>query len=586
MPKVRDYKDIKVVFDSSDTNLTIKHQTGDAIIPCKGGASIVPLPCGGGKSTATCDLVAKRCDKGIVIFVATRADANDMKKRLESLSLLALKDEIVILHQEDSYYSSYIAHPEQVTKKKVLIVPSVHLYLDYLPALFAYDSGKVVDISKYTGNLGALLKSTEVRKFCIIDEQPSFIQPFNTFERLKILAYMGNLGASSKGSIPVGAGLYYHCLGIQEMKAVNSTFLRKTSDHLYSTRSALNTYREEEVLVYINQNYSVIWNAKGKYYPIYHFIKDWVVKGMQMNVIILDATADVLSDYKKTPFRLIQNSGKMYSAPITFQEFPMSLERWLFEKDVDDNTIRDRIQDIVDELADQIQQASPLLIVTWKYMVARDSDPDKEDKHLNIMTVLEEELNKKGLAGKYSIIYRGSGQDKATNAFSNYTGISFVGEWRTGKSGLSLINKNYGIHSTERRIRTAGMIQAICRLRIRQHNGDPIHVFYSDDIDSQLMKDVFDYFRENSDAGVSISGMPVLTPATKRTPTLLKRVRVLCGYDPKLLDAIKYCRTYTLTIRLKDILVLIPMKEKKARSYDPLRDTLKKEYNIILKVVR
>ena len=46
-------------------------------------------------------------------------------------------------------------------------------------------------------------------------------------------------------------------------------------------------------------------------------------------------------------------------------------------------------------------------------MVARDSDPDKEDKHLNIMTVLEEELNKKGLAGKYSIIYRGSGQDKA-----------------------------------------------------------------------------------------------------------------------------------------------------------------------------
>ena len=146
MPKVRDYKDIEVVFDSSDTNLTIKHQTGDAIIPCKGGASIVPLPCGGGKSTATCDLVAKRCDKGIVIFVATRADANDMKKRLESLSLPALKDEIVTLHQEDSYYSSYIAHPEQVTKKKVLIVPSVHLYLDYLPALFAYDSGKVIDI--------------------------------------------------------------------------------------------------------------------------------------------------------------------------------------------------------------------------------------------------------------------------------------------------------------------------------------------------------------------------------------------------------------------------------------------------------
>lgn len=161
----------------------------------------------------------------------------------------------------------------------------------------------------------------------------------------------------------------------------------------------MNTYREEEVLAHINQNYSAIWNAKGKYYSIYHFIKDWVLKGMQMNIIILDATADVLSNYKKTSFRLIQNSGKMYSSPITFQEFPMSLERWLFEKDVDDNTIRDRIQDIVDELADQIQQASPLLIVTWKYMVARDSDPDKEDKHLNLMKVLEEELNKKGWQG-------------------------------------------------------------------------------------------------------------------------------------------------------------------------------------------
>lgn len=586
MPKVRDYKNIEIVFDPSGANLTIKHQTGDAVIPCKGGASIVPLPCGGGKSTAICDLVAKRCDKGIVIFVATRADANEMSSKLERLCIPALKDEIVTLHQEDPCYSSYIAHPEQATKKKVLIVPSVHLYSDYLPALFAYDSGKEVDISKYIGKLGALLKSTEVREFCIIDEQPSFIQPFNTFERLKILAYMGNLAISSKGSIPIGTGLYYHCLGIQEMKAVNSSFLRKTSDHLYSTRSSLNTYREEEVLAHINQNYSTIWNTKGKYYPMYHFIKDWVMKGMQMNVILMDATADVLSDYKKTPFRLIQNSGKMYSSPITFQEFPMSLERWLFEKDVDDNTIRDRIQDIVDELADQIQQASPLLIVTWKYMVAKDNDPDKEDKHLNLMTLLAEELDKKGLSGKYSIIYRGSGQDKATNTFSNYAGISFVGEWRIGKSGLSLINKNYGIHSTERRIRTSGMIQAICRLRIRQHNGDSIHVFYSDDIDSQLMKDVFDYFKSNSDARVSISGMPTLTATTKRTPTFLKKVRILCGYDPKLLDAIKYCRTYALTIKLKDILGLIPMKEKKARSYAPLRDALKKEYNITLKVVR
>lgn len=126
----------------------------------------------------------------------------------------------------------------------------------------------------------------------------------------KILAYMGNLGTSSKDSIPIGTGLYYHCLGIQEMKSVNSTFLRKTSDHLYSTKSALNTFREEEVLAHINQNYSAIWNTKGRYYPIYHFLKDWVVKGMQMNVIILDATADVLSDYKKTIFQVDPEFGE------------------------------------------------------------------------------------------------------------------------------------------------------------------------------------------------------------------------------------------------------------------------------------
>ena len=67
------------------------------------------------------------------------------------------------------------------------------------------------------------------------------------------------------------------------------------------------------------------------------------------------------------------------------------------------------------------------------------------------------------------------------------------------------------------------MIQAICRLRIRQHNGDPIHVFYSDDIDPQLMKDVFDYFRENSDAGVNISGMPVLMQRQKEHLYFLRR---------------------------------------------------------------
>ena len=133
------------------------------------------------------------------------------------------------------------------------------------------------------------------------------------------------------------------------------------------------------------------------------------------------------------------------------------------------------------------------------------------------------------------------------------------------------------------KLRLAAMVQAVCRIRIRRHDGDKIHIFYSDDINQELMKGLYDYFIKSSDKGTLISGMPIYVK-NARNDRLIERTIALCTYDKALFSAIKYRLPYTLKIGLKDLLSIIPMKERRARAYEPLVKELLKEYGITLTV--
>ena len=97
------------------------------------------------------------------------------------------------------------------------------------------------------------------------------------------------------------------------------------------------------------------------------------------------------------------------------------------------------------------------------------------------------------------------------------------------------------------------------------------------------MNELYGEFRKNSDPGTAISGMPVYVKNT-RPDRFIEKVKALCDYDSGLFNAIKNCSPYTVNITLKDIQAIIPMKEKRSRSYAPLIKDMLKEYEITLNV--
>lgn len=582
--KKRDYTDIGV-FKNPDDALTFKHLVGEMTVSCQGGAAVLPIPCGGGKSTGIADLIRQFQAEGVLLLVKTRRECDEAREKIIANGV-AEKD-VAMLYDGSLDATGYEGDPDSITMKRVIITPSINLYRGYLPALLTYDAGKRVDTKPYIGDVTKLLTSSTTRKYILIDEQPDFIQPFIEFSRPKILSVFGYIKKTAKNGISLGSGSYLHCMSPQDMETIYAKFTGKTSDRFYGTKSKLNDYRTDECLYYIRDHFTQLGSIKHDRVPVYHWLKELHVKKMSPNIYIFDATGDVLSEYKRTGFQLARNTDTCYSSDIEFEEFPMNVERWLFEDGIDESFIIERIVDIVDELERQINSiAGKLLVVTWKYMAARNSNPEQEDKHFDIISILEQQLDSRGLGGRYSIIYRGSGQDKATNAFSDFSGITFLGEWRTGKSTLKLLNKNYGIQTSERRLRLAAMIQTVCRIRIRKHEGQKIWIFYSDDIDRKLIRDMFFYFKEKSDPAVVVSGVAMLPKENGRTFGFIEKVRKLCTYDPGLIQAIKESRGYTLKIPLGTLHSLIPLKEKKTRAYQrSLGKRLREEYSVTLDVV-
>lgn len=242
------------------------------------------------------------------------------------------------------------------------------------------------------------------------------------------------------------------------------------------------------------------------------------------------------------------------------------------------------ITKMADELERQINTLSGrLLIVTWQYMELKSSDPERENRRIDSITAIDEELRARSLHDRYSIIYRGSGDDKATNHFADYEAITFLGEWKCGTANVKLVNRNLGINSSEMDHRLAAMVQTICRIRIRRHDGEQIKIFYSSDISQELIYRLFDHFVKSSDEGVEISGVPIYTPSPRTTP-FIDMVTALCNYDDRVFRAIQRLSPYTLSIPFADILRLIPKRERRRRAYDRLSELLKSEYNVELKI--
>ena len=543
-------------------------------LPDSPGLYAFDIACGSGKSTALKFFVALNWEDGVCIAVPTIKDANDMETALVTEGVP--NSEIVTLHSDNpGLMKQFKTNPDSLKDKKVVIITHPRIFMNPIE-LFC-----------------------EGKKYVLIDELPLFIR-YQAIVSKQVLTMFSNIDRNPNDngcSILNMPGYYAHPYDTERMELIYETYIRKTNLSFLSGNDPLNQSMREAAFEYINlylsQKFNVLEDIK---------IRSNIL-GLRYThqVILLDGTFDLLDKGKGKDFIVLKDStAKKYSSPIHFQEFKMPFKRKQLMGTVDLVAMEKLVDPLIDEMEKQISILSPtdkILFFCWMDVTAEGdlkSSDDIDDylpnskvynQHkVDLVKLLDEGLVKRGISkDRYAIHYRGSGYDKGRNDFRDYAAISFLGDWNVDHSIAHTINQVYGTQCTYTDFKMAQIVQAMLRIRIRNHQEEPIIVFYSDDIDRdskgdykaiRVMYQVFDYFTKVSNG--RITGF--------EKPNIQRDMIKLKEKYPDLLSSIIQGKPITLPeMTLKELSKLFE-REPKTRAYTGIINNLKDKYGITLKI--
>ena len=523
----------------------------NCFVPCPTGTGlhIISSGCGSGKTTMILEIVKEKWKDGILIVAQTINDAEELYGKIEvwKNGLTSLKrPKVKVIHSGKERFTEmeeYKKNPDSISSFEILIITSVRLIIE------------PYDLFLKFGESGT-------RGLVMIDEMINFYpKPFDIPKEMKdILSYVDkNKTHFGKSGKDIGGGFYKHRYhDLDSMKAAYSS----SGFRLFSGRNGLNEYKTEYIMKHVLSN--------GLDTRILGRVKDFAG---QTCTILFDGTADCI--FKDSDPRLIPISGARYNSDISFSQFDMPFKRK--NNETWDMGQFDHIAGTVLDMITKIIGNGKTLIVTWKtvdkFSGNRNNGTadtfetgDITKTSYNFPDILEECLIKRGCSkDDFSVIYRGSGQDRGCNEYRDYQNLIFLGEWRIPEDIIGDINRMFGCKAKFKDYMKSLIIQTICRLRIRQHKGLPIKVYFSSDIDYNLMSDVQEYFKSNSDSSCKIDG--ILKPCPKYTKPekgMIFDMILLYSYDPMIRNSIENGEPYSFSITLDELYNLI-YKSKKAK---------------------
>jgi hypothetical protein len=205
--------------------------------------------------------------------------------------------------------------------------------------------------------------------------------------------------------------------------------------------------------------------------------------------------------------------------------------------------------------------------------------------NLDLKSYYTEELLESGVTpDRFSIIHYQSGLDKATNQFMDHDAIVFLGEFHVPNSVVAEFRDTFRTNTSSEEYQAYQVIQAICRTRIRLHNGEKIRIYFSDDWNESFSLGVGSYLVSSSSI-ISESKSEILLEYS--LDNIVKRkwkdqVKVLVDEFPSLRTYIvdyyegRKSSKYELVVSLDQIFQLLPRNQKQVRSYYPLMNYLEK----------
>ncbi len=552
--------------DSATGQVEMRFLTCSAILPDQQGLHVIPTACGSGKSTNIAEIAKIKMPGGVLIIVPTKKEADEMGAMIGRLGGVSMS-EIEVLHcQNGPAIGKYRSDPWSLSKKPILIITSVRPQIDPLELFLSYNGGK--------------------RETILIDELINFFpEPFKVPEGLyETLTFVDrsktHRGKKAIETKIIGSTTFYrHIYKDKEEMEAAFELAGKSVKKLLPGRQELDKVKRDVIFDHVRGH---------GFSPIQQKVLDMA---QDTNVCLFDGTADII--FPKSDPHLVPVSGPRYSSDIRFHQFHCGLKRWELEDCQESDIIR-----LAPEFIDLVKtksQTEKVLVICWKtvgqkitqgVMDLADGYEGQEDAAVSFPEILRRALISAGGKGENIFItYRGSGQDRGSNEFRDTSVVVFLGEWRLPEEPITgNISKMFGLKMRFWDYKKALIVQTICRSRIRQHQGLPIDVFFSDDINYQMSWEVQEYFKANSATGKTIGGLlkpcRILSKPDKGT---LYDIICLYSYDPRIRSSIESGTSYSFTIPHDTLFKLIPWRTPRVSRFGGLKALLD-TYNITMTI--
>lgn len=535
------------------TKLKIKLRNCSVELPDDVGNFILSTGCGSGKTFWLERFILTHYMEGMLIIVDSIVSANSLY--FDLLTKLGLDaNDMMLIHSKTDYdvMNEYANNPEEVTKKKVLIMTNVRLYTEYPPVYLLYNKNGAV-LSSFDGDWKKLMNNPNTRRWICIDEIPGFIQKYASVSKL----HLGVLGEDdSKGG--------YKAKEFVAMKKYYNMFIAHSDAAWFNTATTLGLLKTDTALSIVESEYSNMIKVQG----------DAVIQfspcDFQTNnslVLIMEGAGDVL--FKDSSIYKLIDIPQKYRAKADFHSFNVpNLNR---RSNKHQELIKSMVQSVIAILS---SVKGKTLIACWNDFKGEDkgtTSDNQESKDSPTVALLSEELTKADIPlDSFSVIYYGSAESKAVNDFKDYSNIILLGKWSLPVSTSSeKFNKAFQTNTTLTRYMLWEYVQLITRIAIRQDMD--INVFYTDDHNRDFIQTLEKYFNQNildiPEEHIDWRDKVKKLNNGKRVISQIERLSQRFPYIPQMI--VEGNQNKTINVSLKEVNNLIG-KSKKRRDYKHL----------------
>ena len=636
---------IGVNFDGGSINMNFLN--GEINVPKNYGGYVIASGCGSGKTTVIKDIIRQKFNEGILYSAATIREVDEMYEwimnniigsRVDTSngSYVLTEDEVVVLHSknEDSKFI-YRFNPEEITKKMIVLCTHYKLFHDDPNILITQN----FDIRKYNRSISLIRNSLTMRmpqgteymlprQWILIDEMPSCDQLkayFTKSTKMSLLETVNNsVKHTSEDGLIIcdkvemrlkGYDSYLETEMAYEMKVKgtredpfpesansNNEFKMSVPAKLRKDLLLSNFYENEASKI----NTSDFGTIRDGY--IKYNISDFIVDNMMTRVLIFDGTGDLTFGFDNRKFNL-KNIPDKYNSKCIISKIDSNIARKFKESYIlnHEKNVYDDLDRCCNQLVDIINENEKTLIVTWKNlkMISQSlsgraksslikliNSNSEYNKEFSLPEYITDRLRFMGVSKEFSIIHYGSGLDKATNEFRDYDSIVFLGEFHVPQEVIEEFNSTYSAKSNMFRYTLYQLVQAICRTRIRNHKGESVNVYMTDDWDNKYaiaLNLYLNYNRYNElellssnnikleldNAGPNvIDSRNILTKLSNKWRPVVEKLD--SELFPGLLRDMNQGIPRKISVKLDDIYNVIPMAYKEVARYYSLINYLRK----------